>query len=334
MGVLYVGLFSIFSSPRDVLYGIFFKDIGMATSAGYQIRHFWSQSFFENWPFWLTSGAGATLLLFKEKLVNKSELAFIFTFLTLFALNPQSWPYNFVFITPFLCYLSLEFWEKLDKRVSSKRIQYFVICICLTVPLYSIFSKHRLTNDHQRALITSLEATLRVGDTYIAGFNLLPKNQQAHSFFNLLSAIERTKAFKMKEVEMTKLINLWEKKPAKALVQNYRTRALPVMLQNYLRKNYSPFWGNLYLRSIKLSKGQESYHIPFDGKYILMPIQNKKEVQAKIVDKEIKMGESISLPSGKTQILVNGPARLMFFPGKLDLSLKHKVETNLNFTYD
>jgi|GEM_PF-4791758 len=352
-GLAYILFFGAFSSIETVLYGIFLKDAEMATSAGYSIRHFWSQTFFENTVYWLVSFFGFSTL-FVSPLTKEEKLLALYTaLLTLFLfINPQSWPYNFIYLSPFYLYLQADFFSTLLER-KKLTIAIVIVCIGSILSIFQLFKAHTFSNKAQVFNIRLLDEILGPKDTYLAGFNLFPKSQhkQAHEEFNWLHAIQRAHLRNLPVVDLTRLINELRENPPKAILKNYRFQDLPPMLNQFFTENYNHYWGNIATYTVPLSKDSDKgkgnanpnnkdnetliFQTHFKGNYIFLGLNPDSAIQLEGSDKLYKVGDSLNLEVGIHKIKKSPyKGKLVFFPGRKKLPTSYRKEQSLNFTYN
>jgi hypothetical protein len=65
------------------------------------------------------------------------------------------------------------------------------------------------------------------------------------------------------------VINAWSQSSVKFYVNNYRMRALPHEIKNYLNSQYAHWWGSIYLYAPLVSKGRQTIALKFPGEYQL-----------------------------------------------------------------
>jgi hypothetical protein len=137
---------------------------------------------------------------------------------------------------------------------------------------------------YQQANVHLLHSLLADGSDYVAGIELIyNKDQPVPGMRHLgLDAIHYLYAPSLKlrpmmmaslygdpKATITSVIDHLKQSSVKFYVNNYRMRALPPEIKNYLDSSYEHFWGSIYLYAPRIMGGATYFTLKFSGNYLI-----------------------------------------------------------------
>ena len=248
------------------------------------------------------------------------------------------WFLTYIFSLPAINYLLAVFpplaagflysWNK----TSSLHALNFVIILTIFIfmgiayPLYgSIKVSHNRNGLYQQTMIKLTSDLIKDGGDYLAGVPyLFQKDQPIEGMKNLISPAigylsipsEKLKLLLLPSLFITpttqeKILQDFENTSVKVVIANYRIRALPARITEYINNNYQHFYGSLYLYAPTINPSQLSFNLKFSGRY---RIETKAKTQITLDGKRIRPGQIIYLKQGDHITDASHPYRLALIP--------------------
>ena len=226
------------------------------------------------------------------------ELALLASVLCIFLANPTPFPYNLLFVLPFLLVAAAAFWRggfTGNRPVAATALLAGVLAFCHGLPFLQLTARHLdRTNDRQMTLMHLAETmTDPAKDRVFDGTGLVPTRKtigyhwQIHTF-----TIGDLSNGKFPPVRAMLAQN-----PASVILPSYRTDWLPKEDKEFISNHYVPLADDFLVLGTVLPAGGGSWSCLHPGRY------------------QIQLPDSVS---GAQTILVDG--RTFKVPGALDLS--------------
>lgn len=333
-GAAYVAFWWCFAPLGVVLHTIFVKDTLMATAAGYEIQHYWLRTIWANPIFWLASLFSLAYLFQRPRDdFEKSLLWYVGALLLQASLSGQPWPYTFIFLTPLLFITVCDFFQRLIDWERPRSLQALILGLGLIISYRHLVTENTLTNDYQRYNVELMESILKDGDTYLAGFNLLPNKEQAHPDFLWLNAINRRALAERSEVDKNRLLAELRARPPKLILYNYRFDEFDPYLRKEIFKDFEHLWANLYVYSIKATEKTRTVDVKFAGDYVLAAPAGAVVF---LEGKPVPIGSQVRLKQRSFAVRSSTPFTLKLIPEQLQEKLiaDYYRPRDLKLTYE
>jgi|GEM_PF-1631552 len=225
----------------------------------------------------------------------------------LFALNPINY---LIALVPLLMSILL-FLEKKTIRLSCFYvITIIMVAVGIVYPFYrSLVTSIHLNGNYQKKMIYLTASLLEKNEDYVGGVPFLyQKDQPIEGLKNLIGPALDYLYDPTKQLEplllpslylvpttVKKVIDDFERKPVKVVINNYRILTLPSELSEYIHKHYQHFYGSLYLYAPEITPDQLTFHLKFTGRYRIESAAKKPII---IDGKRRHPGQTIQLKEG------------------------------------
>jgi hypothetical protein len=106
---------------------------------------------------------------------------------------------------------------------------------------------------------------------------------------------------------------------------NYRTKNLPDLLKNYIKRNYVQFWGSIYLYAPEIQPNSSEFNLKFDGVY-KVEITDGRTIS--INDQKYVSNQTVFLKSGIYRYISSSAFRLRLTPEDIlqMVDTRYKIE--------
>jgi hypothetical protein len=284
---IYFTVWGIFASFSTTSQNTFLSHYDIVFTKIYENRlQYWAQTVTRNPFFYIFAIFGIGFLfqrIISRKFLTeeagsylcKSPILFIYgtTILACGLWYRQPWPYFFLILIPSFFVLVVAFFEYYLpsntswKHFLSRPAVIVLIVIGLFYPLSRIIVVLNRDHGHQQHMVKLAGALLEEGESYIAGVDIVYDHKQAHAKLRRLGKARRENLIRANPEKIQKIIQDLEKAAPKFIITNYRTYALPDPLQDYFKRNYAHFWGNIYIYAPEIQLRNSEFNIKFDGNY-------------------------------------------------------------------
>lgn len=205
-----------------------------------------------------------------------------------------------------------------------------ILCIFvltgIILPFISSFNISRHADGRYQQTMLQLTADLlQDGSSYVGGIPYLyNRDQSIDGMQNLIGpALEYLyqptpklatlllPSLYLAPTNQQEILQAFEKKPVKVIIDNYRIKYLPSSILNYINNNYQQYNGSVYLYAPLITSSQLSFRLKFSGTYQITA--NKK--QAIRLDGKIKQpGILVNLRAGDHITDAQQDYRLVYMP--------------------
>jgi hypothetical protein len=309
----YVGVWCAVGSPQLVWRSLFLQPRRIAFEQLYTVDldRYWWQTLTRNPVFYAIAACGLVLLLPRWKAREDSAQVRLWSYavilLGLCVWHKQPWPYFFVFLLPTAWVLSAAVLTE-----SRRGARWQVLGLAAVVVVGALASAalrvpvvlHR-SAIAQRQIVEAAAAFLRPGETYLAGTELLWR-QQPH--LTQLIWLDQVRLNDLRHDSAAALAEL-RATPPRLLIDNYRLENLPQSLMQELGRSYVPVAGNLRSYAPALPNGAAETHFAYGGLYVVRaPAGGQVRVDA---GPWLRDGERVDLAAGTHHTEVADQARLV-----------------------
>ena len=278
--LVYVGFWSIFSSPWTVISATFFKKAAQLGSERYDPYavswHFWIQSVTRN-PFFYGIGLAGLIELFRRLCSGTKDrgvwihAVYAAVVLLLGVAHRFPWTYVFVMFIPTVWVLAVAFFDaRLSRRSAPalgvpRAVLILYVAAGVVLPLTRL--RVTLTRDagFQKDTVRFATALLEPDEQYFAGVAVLYHRDQP--VLGWLDPVVYARLNDGTEEEIDGLIDAMEEARLKLYIHTNRFSRLPTKLKVYLRNHYAHLWGNVYIYGPAARGGEEEFRVKFGGQY-------------------------------------------------------------------
>jgi hypothetical protein len=271
------------SSWYDVIYAVFLRPLratGVVRGELYDIRQmFWRQTIIRNPIFYLVGflaliqlGLGPRKDVHQER--DRPLLAYGTILMALALSNNQPWPYFFVLIIPTLFVLNVSFAEWLILRYPSHNkltlpqlASVVLLTLGVVVPIRRVPLNVARDNGFQREMVELAECVLGPTDEYIAGVDMVITRWQPVDNLRWIDAPRRDAIASLDSTALAAIVDSIQQSRVKVIIDNYRIQALPPAILSYMDREFSRFWGNLYVYGPSVPAGPRDAFVRFSGSY-------------------------------------------------------------------
>jgi hypothetical protein len=236
-------------------------------------------------------------------------------------------PYLLVGFIP----MALTIYLTQDRNQATKAILFKLIMITgifinLIYPYSLLPAKLTYLNGaYQKAHIQTIEKLLADQSDYVAGIELIyTKTQPIAGMRHLmgpaidylykptpeLKSVMLASLYEDPNASIQSVISAFSHSSVKFYVNNYRIRALPPKIKNYLNSQYAHWWGSIYLYAPVIAKGKQIVAIKFPGKYRV------ESMNPIIINEQVYYNHDvITLSKGLVSSTAQQDYRLKLIPG-------------------
>ena len=201
-----------------------------------------------------------------------------------------------------------------------------VTFIGILYPLYiSFIVSQKADGRYQQTMIKVTADLIKHEGDYVSGVPYLyQKDQPISGMKNLISPAigylsipsEKLKTLLLPSLFITpttqeKIIDELETTAVKVIIANYRIRALPLKIKEYINQHYQHFYGSLYIYAPQIKPSQLSFNLKFSARYRL---ETKAKRSVMIDGKRIHAGQAFYLTKGDHLTDANDSYRLLLIP--------------------
>jgi hypothetical protein len=340
---VYVGAWSLVSSPPDVLRATFLSHGDIALRQLYDNRlKYWSQTLRRNPLFYGLALAGLYRLLRGRpgSLGQERRLALAAYGGVLAALavaHRQPWPYFFVLLIPTLWVLvvalldaELETWRE-HPPAARRALLAALVALGFLWPATRVAVVAGRSNAYQRSMVELADRILDSGGSYLAGTELIFDRPQSERRLAWLD-IPRNRALAELPVhEIEGIRRDLARHPPKLVVNNYRIYGLPRPLRAHLGRTYEPWWGSIAIYSPSVDGGATEVEIAFDGIYELA---GSAGAALEVGGRSVVSGDRVELAAGRHAVAGGHPFRLRYVPAGVEDRLDPRFQRSQLFFPD
>lgn len=322
----YLAFWASLSSVDAVVTTVFFSHGQIALENLYDIQlQYWAQTLRRNPLFYTLAAMSLGWLALRvgrarsdgQRSTDALLVGWASAMIGLCLWHKQPWPYFFVLLIPTLSVLHMAFFDALAEvpRPRFRTLAVFLGLVAgagVVLPL-ALRVPANLARDNtlQRLTVTTLDAVLEPGDTYLAGVDLLFARDQPSAELQWLD-LRRSRALgRLSGEERMDILRRLDQQPVRCLVSSYRLRNLPRPLPEYLESRFRHWWGNLYLYSRLLPAGEGSIDLSFTGLY---RVEGPPGILVRAGERSLVAGEVIQLSEGPWRYRSDQAFRLSLEP--------------------
>ncbi len=213
------------------------------------------------------------------------------------------------------------------RKLTFTTVALLYIVLAIIYPFYQIiYLRNMYQGSYQRSILITLDQLLADSGDYVAGVPYLYyKDQPVSGLKNLVapqidylwkpkttnpSILRET--FYLAPVTSEQVLAEFHDKNIKVIVDNKLMLRLPREIKAYLRKNYTQYYGSIYIYAPTISHEQNAFDLKFTGKYTVNAGKSKSVV---INGVNASNGSVIKLAKGKNTIATDADVRLILSPG-------------------
>lgn len=234
--------------------------------------------------------------------------------------------YFFIPLIPLLVYTYIKTDYNNFKIICLRTVVLLFLMTGIVYPLYQSLKIYQFINgNYQQTMLTLANEIIQDEGDYISGVPYFyQKDQPIEGMKNLIGpALEYLVApnEKLEKLLLSslylaptttdKVLQDFDNLPIKVIINNYRMVSLPENIANYIKQNYTHFYGSIYLYSPLITPNQLSFHLKFSGDY---RIDGAKKLALTIDGKRIKANKVMTLKAGDHISYTNKPYRLVLIP--------------------
>lgn len=198
---------------------------------------------------------------------------------------------------------------KIDSKLKIDIILGLFVLTGIALPFYhSVKTSENIDGSYQQAMLNLTAELLKDGGSYVGGIPYLYNNDQAiggmqnligpalEYLYQPTSKLEKLllPSLYLGPISNQEILNDFDRKAVKIILDNYRIKYLPPVLLNYINHNYQQFNGSVYLYAPLIEPTQLSFTLKFSGQYRIEGHGNSIQLDGK----KVKMNTLLSLNQG------------------------------------
>lgn len=243
---------------------------------------------FASWLFDIFKSDNLPHLIISKKILWNMLAIYLVILALLFGLLDLPISYLLISIVPISIYIYVSEEQHIPQEIRElilKVIFLTIACVGFIFPYSLLPSKIISTNGaYQKANINAVSSLIADGSDYVAGIELIfNRNQPISGLRHLmgpaidylqkptaeLKTVMLASLYEDPDANISSVLNALSQSSVKLYVNNYRMRALPKPLLDYLHSQYEHWWGSIYLYAPSISPEKQTIALKFPGKYLI-----------------------------------------------------------------